>query len=204
MRGSISPRVPLLLTSISVVVGCVTGRRHNDLFSWRAAFGSERSSFMGTLLRDVCSLWRRSAFGAVLSKSMLKHAYSILAPLDTQQLGFGVPYFNTFFLNGTLMKHKFIRFSPWLLKSPDKSPLQPYAQRTLETLRPVTVETQGLKALSSRALNPKPLKRTEKGVQKKNLKPRSPDPLIPSKIQKVDPLRLKGTIKYPLAARIPN
>ena len=35
-----------------------------------------------------------------------------------QPLGFGVPYFNTVFLNGTLMKSKFILFSPWLLKSP--------------------------------------------------------------------------------------
>ena len=26
------------------------------------------------------------------------------------KLGFGVPYFNTFFLNGTLMKYKFIPF----------------------------------------------------------------------------------------------
>ena len=33
-------------------------------------------------------------------------------------LGFGVPYFNTFFLKGTNMKYKFILFSPWLLKSP--------------------------------------------------------------------------------------
>ena len=33
-------------------------------------------------------------------------------------LGFGVPYFNTCFLKGTLMKYKFILFSPWLLKSP--------------------------------------------------------------------------------------
>ena len=27
-------------------------------------------------------------------------------------LGFGVPYFNTFFLNGTIMKYKFILFLP--------------------------------------------------------------------------------------------
>ena len=33
-------------------------------------------------------------------------------------LGFGVPYFNTFFLKGTLMKYKFRLFSPWLLESP--------------------------------------------------------------------------------------
>ena len=32
-------------------------------------------------------------------------------------LGFGVPYFNTFFLKGTFMKQKFILFSPCLLKS---------------------------------------------------------------------------------------
>ena len=32
-------------------------------------------------------------------------------------LGFGVPYFNTFF-NGTIVKYKFILFSPWLLKRP--------------------------------------------------------------------------------------
>ena len=32
-------------------------------------------------------------------------------------LGFGVPYFNTFSLNGTIMKYKFILFSPWLLKA---------------------------------------------------------------------------------------
>ena len=34
------------------------------------------------------------------------------------RLGFGVPYFNTFFLKRTIMKYKFILFSPWLLKSP--------------------------------------------------------------------------------------
>ena len=39
-------------------------------------------------------------------------------------LGFGVPYFNTFFLKETLMKQKFILFSPWLLKSPVKR--EPY------------------------------------------------------------------------------
>ena len=36
------------------------------------------------------------------------------------ELGFGVPYFKTFFLKGTNMKQKFILFSPWLLKSPVK------------------------------------------------------------------------------------
>ena len=39
-----------------------------------------------------------------------------------QQQGFGVPYFNTFFLKGTIMKYKFILFSPWLLKSPGNRP----------------------------------------------------------------------------------
>ena len=34
-------------------------------------------------------------------------------------LGFGVPYFNTVVLKGTIMKQKSILFSPWLLKSPD-------------------------------------------------------------------------------------
>ena len=29
-----------------------------------------------------------------------------------------MPYFNTSFLKGTLMKYKFILFSPWLLNSP--------------------------------------------------------------------------------------
>ena len=38
--------------------------------------------------------------------------------LRPEVLGFGVPYFNTFFLKGTIMKLKFILFSPWLLKSP--------------------------------------------------------------------------------------
>ena len=37
---------------------------------------------------------------------------------EDPNLGFGVPYFNTFFLNRTLMKYKFILFAPWLLKSP--------------------------------------------------------------------------------------
>ena len=37
---------------------------------------------------------------------------------QTLLLGFGVPYFNTFFFKGTLMKYKFRLFSPWLLKSP--------------------------------------------------------------------------------------
>ena len=36
-------------------------------------------------------------------------------------LSFGVPYFNAFcfnlFLTGTIMKYKFILFSPWLLQS---------------------------------------------------------------------------------------
>ena len=39
-----------------------------------------------------------------------------------QQQGFEVPYFNTFFLKGTIMKYKFILFSPWLLKSPGNRP----------------------------------------------------------------------------------
>ena len=38
------------------------------------------------------------------------------------RLGFGVPYFNTFCLKGTVMKKKFILFSPWLLKSPVEPP----------------------------------------------------------------------------------
>ena len=38
----------------------------------------------------------------------------------SRQLGFGVPYFNTFLFKGTIMKQKIILFSPWLLKSPDK------------------------------------------------------------------------------------
>ena len=38
--------------------------------------------------------------------------------LGESYLGLGVPYFNTFFLRGTIMKYKFIPFSPWLLKSP--------------------------------------------------------------------------------------
>ena len=33
-------------------------------------------------------------------------------------LGFGVPCFNTLILKGTIIKQKFILFSPWLLKSP--------------------------------------------------------------------------------------
>ena len=37
-------------------------------------------------------------------------------------LGFGVPYFSTFFLIGTIMKYKFILFSPWLLRSPGWKP----------------------------------------------------------------------------------
>ena len=41
---------------------------------------------------------------------------------STILLGFGVPYFNTFFLKGTLMKYKFILFSPWLLQSPVRAP----------------------------------------------------------------------------------
>ena len=32
--------------------------------------------------------------------------------------GFGVPYFNTFFLKGSLMKYKFKLFSTWSQKSP--------------------------------------------------------------------------------------
>ena len=32
-------------------------------------------------------------------------------------LGFGVPYFNTFFLKGTIMKKEFMLVFPWLLKS---------------------------------------------------------------------------------------
>ena len=38
--------------------------------------------------------------------------------LNCKSLGFRVPYFNTFFLKETLMKEKFILFSPWLPKSP--------------------------------------------------------------------------------------
>ena len=41
--------------------------------------------------------------------------------------GFGVPYFNTFFLKGTLMKQKFLLFSPWLLKSPEKIPTESWS-----------------------------------------------------------------------------
>ena len=33
-------------------------------------------------------------------------------------VGFGVPYFITFFLEGTIMKSKSILLSPWPLKSP--------------------------------------------------------------------------------------
>ena len=40
-------------------------------------------------------------------------------------LGFGVPYFNTFFLNETKMKYKFVLFSPWLLKSPGYKMFEP-------------------------------------------------------------------------------
>ena len=40
--------------------------------------------------------------------------------LLNHKLGFGVPYFNTFLLKGTIMKYKFILYSPWLLKSPVK------------------------------------------------------------------------------------
>ena len=32
-------------------------------------------------------------------------------------LGFGVPYFSTFFLKGTIMKYKFILFLPGYLKA---------------------------------------------------------------------------------------
>ena len=39
----------------------------------------------------------------------------LFAPL---LLGFGVTYFNTSLLKGTIMKYKFIPFPPWLLKSP--------------------------------------------------------------------------------------
>ena len=36
-----------------------------------------------------------------------------------EELGFGVPYVNTFFLKGSIMKYKFILFSSRLLKSPE-------------------------------------------------------------------------------------
>ena len=51
--------------------------------------------------------------------------------------GFGVPYFKTFFLKGTtmnLMKYKFIRFSPWLVKSP--VPFLPFLTSCLPPFTP--------------------------------------------------------------------
>ena len=60
------------------------------------------------------------------------------------KLGFGVPYFNTFFLKGNHYKKKFILFSPWLLKSPVKSihlrrvesPANPNKPKTLNHYTP--------------------------------------------------------------------
>ena len=47
-----------------------------------------------------------------------KNLGSLRVPLQVPTLGFGVPYFNNFFPKGTVMKQKFILFSPLLLKSP--------------------------------------------------------------------------------------
>ena len=63
---------------------------------------------------------------------MIKGYWNLWVHDPALRLGFGVPYFNTFFLKGTLMKYKFILFSPWLLKSPVeylyKSPAPPSKQ----------------------------------------------------------------------------
>ena len=56
-------------------------------------------------------------------------------PLHIAFLGFGVPYSNTFFLNGTILKYKFILFSPWLLKSPASLPMPMIS----ETVNPQTL-----------------------------------------------------------------
>ena len=59
----------------------------------------------------------RGAFVLELSLETLVYKRRLQEPC---QLGLGVPYFNTFFLKGTIVKYKFILFSPWLLKSPVK------------------------------------------------------------------------------------
>ena len=42
----------------------------------------------------------------------------------SRQLGFGVPYFNTFLFKGTIMKQKFIFFLPGYLKAQTSPPVQ--------------------------------------------------------------------------------
>ena len=53
---------------------------------------------------------------------------------NTPFLGFGVPYFNTFFLNGTLMKKSLYFFLPGYLKAQFQLRDRPYGNRTLESL----------------------------------------------------------------------
>ena len=62
-----------------------------------------------------------SVYGFMASiPTSLDSSYIVFQMADKP--GFEVPYFDTFFLNGTNhYEKKFILFSPWLLKSPAKA-----------------------------------------------------------------------------------
>ena len=64
-------------------------------------------------------------------------AFNIERGKKDKRLGFGVPYFNTFFLKGTIMKYKCILFSPWLLKNPGEVVFGPSLPPVKRNLYPV-------------------------------------------------------------------